>query len=107
MVRLIVYARQQHVLECDAAAGQREVFVGRRQDRGNAETAIGRHDLVTEFVIGGVQRDGQVVLTILLGQPADALRQADGGDRDPPRADAQTVAGGGLGQGGQQGVEVQ
>ena len=43
-----------------------------------------------------------MILAVHLGQPADARRQADGGDRHPADADAQPVGGGGLGQRGQQ-----
>jgi len=87
--RPVVYAGQQDVLEGHAAARSLEVLVGGCQHGGDADVAIGRHQAAPQHVVGGVQRDGQVILAVHLGEPADARWQPDRGNGHPPGADSQ------------------
>ena len=106
MIGLVVHVGQKDVLEGDPAARRLEVVVGCRKDRGDREVAACRYQPQSQFVVGRVERNRQMVTAIQFGQPPNRLRQTDGRNRDTPGTDIQSVATGSGFQGGKQTVEV-
>ena len=72
VLRLVVDAGQQHILERQPAAGDFEIPIGRGEDLGQADVLVDRHDLVAQLVVRSVQRHGQVIARVQLAQPMRA-----------------------------------
>ena len=88
---LVVYPGQQHIFERDAASRLLEVIVGRLQYFGNTRFSIGRDKFVAKFVVRGMQRNGQMVRRGRIGKAPNRRWKPDRRDRDPTRADPQSI----------------
>ena len=59
MLGLVVDAAHQRVFDTDAALGGQPIIVRGIQHLLGIETLVHRHQLVTQFVAGGMQGNGQ------------------------------------------------
>ena len=106
MLGPIVQLAEQHILE-----GQTSTVVGKetigRVDHGlNRNRLVDRHDLGPQLVVRSMQRDGEMIVCMQLGQPIHRRRQTDGGDRHVPAADAEPVGPRRLIECGQEPIKV-
>ncbi len=90
LVVRIVHIRDQDVFKREVLLLMSFVVVTSRKQCLDIVTAIDRHDSISNFVGGTVQRNGQPNLQRLLGKFANLRRQSAGRDRDVPGADAET-----------------
>jgi hypothetical protein len=78
-------------LESEALSGGFGPHPARRQDLTQRVAAVERHDPVAHVVGGGVERDCQAHLRIALTQLHDPVGNPDRRDRDPSRADVESL----------------
>src|SRR5207245_7559011 len=102
----VVYTAQHNILERHLPSGLLKEVIRGRQDSVQAGLVVRRNDARAEHIVGGVQRNGQMILFAQVRQPANLYGQADRGDRDVSRADAKSIPGAGKLQCLEQVVEL-
>ena len=108
MLGLVVDAAHQRVFDTDAALGGQPIIVRGIQHLRGVETLVHRHQLVTQFVAGGMQGNGQTHGNAFGSELLDAGDHAHRGYGDVARGNAEAFGrhGGNLSYGGQHGVVV-
>ena len=91
MLGAIVQFGEKHVLERQPATTHVEVMVRRVEDLLDADAFIDRHNLRSQFVVGGMQRNGQVITRIEFRELVDRRRKSNGTDGDSAGADAKAI----------------
>ena len=103
LIVAVVHSRQHGVFEDHLLPGAPGVIPGRFQHAGQIEATRHRHQLPPQLVVGRVQADAEIVGSGPLGEAADTVGQAAGGDGDVPRPHIQP---GGRGRDIQKGVQA-
>ena len=87
----VVEIGEQHVFERKLTAGLLEIVIGLGQNVGDRNLVGHGHDLLAQFVVRRVERNGEPIAWIRFGKSPHGLGEADGGNRDAPPADAEAV----------------
>ena len=88
LIQSIVHAFDEDVFKRDHASTFGLVVIQRGGEFFERILAVHRHDSSTHVIRRAVQRDGEGELFRLVCELADLRREAAGGNRDLPRADA-------------------
>ena len=106
MFRLIVDPSQEDVFKSQFATGYLKVEIGCLEDRIDSDFLIDGDESAAEFIVRGVERDGQMESAVPLGQFSDGRGESDGRDGDSPGTDSESLGATGPGQGIQDRIEV-
>src|SRR5205085_6424089 len=79
---IVIQPGQENVFKGDLPARLVKKIIRSRHDRLQPGVLVGRHNAVTQDVVGGVQRYCQMILLAEVGQASYFSRQADGRNGD-------------------------
>ena len=91
VLRSIVHVCQQDIFKRQPTSRAAEVFVGRLKNRCQSGPLVDRDQLISQLIVRGMQRDGQMIRYGQIRKSSQRLGNADRRDGDSSCTDRQTV----------------